>query len=95
MRLRERVLEEAQRLVVEGRLESVGDVFLLTWEDFREAWPSAATLAERRVGRESLRRLAVPSTARRDEIEAALAEQPQAGRHSVCSDRKPCVARGV
>lgn len=72
-RLRERVLEEARRLVVEGRMESVGDVFLLTREDLGQEWPSAAALAERRAGRERLKRLAVPSTARRDEIEAALA----------------------
>lgn len=72
-RLRGRVLEEAQRLVSAGRLESVGDVFLLTREDISGRWPSAAALAERRASRESLRRLAVPATARRDEIEAALA----------------------
>lgn len=71
-RLRERVLEEAERLVAEGRLARAEDVFLVTREDLRGEWPSTESLARRRATTEALRPIAVPSTAPRSEIEAVL-----------------------
>jgi phosphohistidine swiveling domain-containing protein len=69
-RLRERILSEGARLVEEGELEALEDVFLLRGEDL-ESPRAAVASARERLARATA--LDLPLTASREEIEGAIA----------------------
>jgi pyruvate,water dikinase len=68
--LRKRMLEEAEQLVKEGRLDARDDVFLLRGDDL--AGDLRAAVSARRDALERARRLVLPRTAPRDAIVEAM-----------------------
>ncbi len=73
LRLRRRIVDEAGRWVAAGRIDRIDDVFLLSRDDLRPGTTSR-NLARRRAELERLGRVALPTTATRDEIEARLVD---------------------
>ncbi|MEM7305883.1 MAG: PEP-utilizing enzyme [Planctomycetota bacterium] len=72
--LRRAILAEGERLAASGELDAADDVFYLTGEDLRSGAPLAEAARRGRTAHEQAGRIRVPSTARRDDIDAAVAE---------------------
>jgi pyruvate,water dikinase len=72
--LRERLLEEGARLAARGDLDDGADVFLLRGADITSGRPLREVVAEARERMERAAAMALPLTASRERIEAAIAE---------------------
>jgi pyruvate,water dikinase len=72
-RMRQRVLEEAAKLVAKGELDSAEDVFWLHGADLTASASLRAAVAKAKARREAAKRVTVPNTATLDEIERRIA----------------------